>query len=262
MKKLKASLLLSTLVLSGAALAQAKPAEPDWTVTGNATVITDYRFRGFTQTDFGPALQGGIDIAHKSGFYLGNWNSNVLSGAFNGASLEMDFYGGYKGTAGPLGFDVGAIHYAYPRSGRTPAGSSKVDNTEIYGGLSHGPFSGKLFYATSDYFATGPLARSTKGTTYLDLNYSQDFSGWIVGAHYGLLTLKANDQFPDALGNPLDKRVSDYKLSLGRDIGNGFVLTGAVVGTSEKYYFGTGSASGQGGGAGKTALLLSLGKTF
>ena len=139
MKKLQACILLSTLVASGAALAQtAAPAAapaPDWTVSGNATLASDYRFRGFTQTDFGPAFQGGFDIAHKSGFYVGNWNSNVLGSLFNGASLEMDFYGGYKGTAGALTYDVGAIYYYYPRSGRAgllaaPANPrQKIDNT-------------------------------------------------------------------------------------------------------------------------------------
>lgn len=264
MKKLQTAALLSALLASGAALAQAKAPEPDWTISGNATLISDYRFRGFTQTDFGPAFQGGFDIAHKSGFYLGNWNSNVLSTLFNGASLEMDVYGGYKGTVGPLSYDVGAIHYAYPRTGKLFPGAVKISNTEVYGGLGYGPVSAKLYYATSDYFKTAALVAapsSTKGTTYLDLSYSQDFSGWVIGAHYGLLSLRNNNQavLTDARGRPLAKNVSDYKLSVGRDVG-GFMLTGAIVGTSKKDYF----VTGQPGSfeAGKTAVLLSVGKTF
>jgi uncharacterized protein (TIGR02001 family) len=262
----KATVLLSSLVLSGAAFAQTKAPEPDWTVTGNASLISDYRFRGFTQTDFGPALQGGIDVAHKSGFYAGNWNSNVLNTLFNGASLEMDFYGGYKGEFSGVGYDLGAIYYYYPRSGKLFPGAVKVDNKEIYAGLSYGPFSGKLFYSIGDYFKTAALVgapNSTKGTTYLDLAYSQDFSGWIVGAHYGLLNLKNNAQagITDAQGAALGKRVGDYKLSVGRDIGAGFVVTGAVVGTSKKFYFFNGQP-GDTGAAGKTALVVSVGKTF
>ena len=72
----------------------------DWTITGNAGVFSDYRFRGISQTDKKPAFQGGFDIGHASGFYVGNWNSNIDSALYNGASLEMDFYGGYKMTAG------------------------------------------------------------------------------------------------------------------------------------------------------------------
>ncbi len=108
--KLKTTLIASVLAFSGAAMAQTKAPEPDYTVSGNMSLNSDYRFRGFTQTDYGPALQGGFDFAHKSGFYLGNWNSNVLSPLFTGASLEMDFYGGYKGSFGDVGYDVGAIY--------------------------------------------------------------------------------------------------------------------------------------------------------
>ncbi len=105
-----------------AVLAQAAPAapakvEPEYTITGNAGLFSDYRFRGYSQTDYNPAFQGGIDFAHKSGFYLGNWNSNVNSTLYNGASLEMDFYGGYKATFGDFGLDVGTHLLLLPRDG-------------------------------------------------------------------------------------------------------------------------------------------------
>jgi uncharacterized protein (TIGR02001 family) len=268
MKNLKATVLLSTVLLSGAAFAQQKAPTPDWTVSGNATLMSDYRFRGFTQTGFGPALQGGIDIAHKDGFYVGNWNSNVANTLFNGATLEMDLYGGYKGTAGPLGFDVGAIYYAYPRSGKLFPGAVKIDNKEIYGGLSYGPVSAKLYYALGDYFKTAAVfaaPQSTKGTTYLDLSYSQEFSGFTVGAHYGYLTIKNNNQptITNAAipAGALPKNIADWKLSVGKDVYNGYVLTGALVGTSKKFAFPNGNF-GDTGAAGKTALLLSVGKTF
>ncbi len=83
------------LLASAQATARAKP-EPEFTLSGNVTIGSDYRFRGFTQTDYQPTIQGGVDFAHKSGFYLGNWNSNVSSTLYNGAPIEMDFYGGYK----------------------------------------------------------------------------------------------------------------------------------------------------------------------
>ena len=96
--------------------------EPEFTFTGNAGLFSDYRFRGFTQTDYKPAFQGGFDFAHKSGFYLGNWNSNVEQALYNGASLEMDFYGGYKHTFGDFGLDVGVIYYYYPGTKKVSAG--------------------------------------------------------------------------------------------------------------------------------------------
>src|SRR3954471_5124535 len=79
--------------------AAATPPPPP--VTGNMTLVTDYRFRGISQTLGRPAIQGGFDYAHESGVYLGNWNSNVSSAAgYPGGNLEMDFYGGYKKAFG------------------------------------------------------------------------------------------------------------------------------------------------------------------
>jgi len=267
-----------TSVAQTAASAPAAAPTPDWTVTGNATLISDYRFRGFTQTNFGPAFQGGFDVAHASGFYLGNWNSNVAQALYNGASLETDLYGGYKGELmKDLGYDVGVIHYMYAKSGKDyqaplagnapgPAQGKKIDNTEIYGGLTYGPFSGKLFYVTGDYFKTAALAGQpykTDKSTYLDLNYSQEFSGITLGAHYGLLTLRNAKFFTtaaDPVATPLSKTVGDYKLSAGMDVGGGYIGTLAVYGTTKKGYFATDLAAAK--SAGKTALVLSIGKTF
>ena len=288
MKKITLSVSLAAVLsaismTSAAQTAAPVPAAaptPDWTVTGNATLISDYRFRGFTQTNFGPAFQGGFDVAHSSGFYLGNWNSNVAQGLYNGASLETDLYGGFKGELmKDLGFDVGVLHYMYAKSGKDytarqtdgtlhPAQGKKVDNTEIYGGLTYGPFSGKLFYATGDYFKTAALfnaPKKTDGTTYLDLSYSQEFSGITLGAHYGLLSLKNNRQDAltlagDAGGAALPKTVGDYKVSAGMDVGGGYIGTLAVYGTTKKGYFATDLAAAK--SAGKTALVLSIGKTF
>src|SRR5512145_703488 len=107
---------LAVLAQAAAPAAPAK-VEPEYTITGNAGLFSDYRFRGYSQTDYNPAFQGGFDFAHKSGFYLGNWNSNVSSVLYNGASLEMDFYGGYKTTIEGFGLDVGTIYYYYPGTG-------------------------------------------------------------------------------------------------------------------------------------------------
>ena len=281
------SAVAMTSVAQTAAPAAAPAPTPDWTVTGNATLISDYRFRGFTQTNYGPALQGGFDVAHSSGFYLGNWNSNVAQALYNGASLETDLYGGFKGELmKDLGFDVGVLQYLYAKSGKDyasptvvnargqvvpgPAQGEKIDNTEIYGGLTYGPFSGKLFYATGDYFKTAALVdarKKTDGTTYLDLSYSQEFSGVTVGAHYGLLSLKNNKQ-PElvqagdvsSVAQSLPKTVGDYKVSAGMDIGGGYIGTLAVYGTTTKGFFATDLLAAK--SAGKTSLVLSLGKTF
>jgi uncharacterized protein (TIGR02001 family) len=271
---MKKMLALSAALIMAAGVAQAQSAAPaptpEWTVAGNASLNSDYRFRGFTQTNYGAALQGGIDVTHSGGFYLGNWNSNVAQSLYNGGSLEMDFYGGYKGEAAPgLGYDVGAIYYYYPQSGVDITTASlkgkKINNQEVYLGLSYGPVSAKLYYATGDYFKTAYLmdaSKSTKGTTYLDLSFTQEVDGLILGAHYGLLTLKNNDQFTQSgdVGGALPKSVGDYKLSIGKDIGAGYVLTGAYVGTTKKGYFATDLDAQT--AAGKSSLVVSVAKTF
>jgi uncharacterized protein (TIGR02001 family) len=94
-----------------AALPNRQPAHPD----RQPWPFSSYRFRGIDQTYGQPALQGGIDYSHESGIYVGNWNSNVNSGAgFAEGNLEMDFYGGWKKSFGDFGLDLGAIYYYYP----------------------------------------------------------------------------------------------------------------------------------------------------
>lgn len=100
----------------------AEEAKSPYTFTGNVTVATQYIFRGLSQTNREPAIQGGFDFSHESGLYLGNWNSNISwltdSNAYASSAIEMDFYGGYRNKL-PLfdteiSYDIGTLYYAYP----------------------------------------------------------------------------------------------------------------------------------------------------
>ena len=102
-KTLLAASMLAAFALPAVSNAQTAPAaapaaeKSPHTITGNLGIFSSYRFRGIDQTFGKPALQGGIDYSHESGFYAGNWNSNVSQGAgYPGGNLEMDFYGGWK----------------------------------------------------------------------------------------------------------------------------------------------------------------------
>ena len=255
--KLRSALIASLALVATAPAFAADPAP----FTGNITLASDYKFRGFTQTRYKPALQGGFDYASKSGFYVGNWNSNVEQSLYNGASLEMDVYGGYKGTYGSLSYDVGAIYYAYPGSTGT-----KIDNKEVYFGIGAGPVTAKLFYSMDDYFSTqalfkaanpGKAGGSTKGTTYLDLGATHDLGdGWGVNGHVGILSLK-NGTANGLIGNS----VTDYKVGLTKDI-SGWVLGLSYLTTSKKNYFTTGPLNGITKNAGDARALVSLAKTF
>jgi uncharacterized protein (TIGR02001 family) len=258
-KALCAAAVAAACCVPFAASAQAK-AEPEYTIAGNAGLFSDYRFRGFSQTDYNPAFQGGIDFAHKSGFYLGNWNSNVNSVLYNGASLEMDFYGGYKATFGDFVLDVGTIYYFYPGTGQaTPGVDAK--NWEVYVGGSYGPVSAKYYYSFTDFFGLNsdalglPGGIDTKGSQYLDLTGTFDLgSGFGVVGHVGWQKIKNGK---DLL---IDDQVWDYKLGVTYDIAaSGWIGGLAVVGTSEKNLFTTSDLSE---GAGKTSVVVSLTKSF
>ncbi len=101
---------------------------PAITVSGSAAIASDYRFRGVSQSDREMAVQGGITIAHDSGFYIGTSASNLAGwGTFGGASMELDLIGGYKAAlAENATLDVGLTWYMYP------GGADKTDFGEPY----------------------------------------------------------------------------------------------------------------------------------
>lgn len=268
----KSILSLSMAVATAApALALAADAPP---VTGNMTIASDYRFRGISQTYLGPAFQGGIDYAHSSGLYLGNWNSNVSSFVFTGGSgIEMDFYGGYKKSFGDVGVDVGAIYYWYPNAEFDGgSGKAKFDNLEIYFGGSWKWLSAKLFYALSDYFglaneqadggywcskSTDPCTPiggkgGSNGTIYFDLTATIPVTKELsVVAHYGMLDVKKY--------NELDYK--DWKLGVTYDL-NGWLLGAAYVDTDadKEWYYTFGSKGNK--EVGKSTVVFSVTKTF
>ena len=129
------------------------PAEvkSDWSVTGNAGLFSDYRFRGISQTDKKPAFQGGFDIGHASGFYVGNWNSNIDSALLQRRQHRDGFLRRLQ-VAGSahVALDFGVLYYYYPGSGA--GGTSKIDNTELYVSAGFGPVSAKYSQAVSDFF--------------------------------------------------------------------------------------------------------------
>ncbi|MDO8347020.1 MAG: TorF family putative porin [Rugosibacter sp.] len=215
--------------------ADAAPASPH-TLTGNLTLTTDYRFRGISQTFKKPAIQGGIDYSHASGFYLGNWNSNVNSGAgFPDGNLEMDFYGGYKTSVGDVGLDIGGIFYYYPGSEASVLGlgaeSGAVSNKEIYIGATWKFLSVKYYHSVDDYFSlrgvdsTGTATgQDTKGSNYLDIGASYDLgNGWGINGHVGHLNFK----------NVHNGNYTDWKLGVTKDV-NGWVFAAAYIGTDAK----------------------------
>lgn len=143
----KYPLALAFSVLATPAFAQdVKDPPPPITVSGSVGVVSDYRFRGVSQSDKEVAVQGGITIAHDSGFYVGTWGSNLAGwGTFGGANLELDLIAGYKAPVGGGTLDVGVTWYMYP------GGADETDFLEPYAKLSGttGPatLTASVFYA-------------------------------------------------------------------------------------------------------------------
>ncbi len=224
--------------------APAAAATPDYTFTGNAGLFSDYRFRGYSQTNLHPAFQGGFDFAHKSGFYVGNWNSNVASELYSGGNLEMDFYGGYKFAYGDFNFDVGGYYYYYPGSHALNGGD--IDNFELYGGVGWGPFTVKFSHGITDFFGTP----DSKANYYVDLSAVYPFGdGWSANGHVGYQKL---DNDPSGLNSYLDYRVGVTKDVFGWTAG----LT--LVTTNNKSWVITNS----GRNGGRFGAVVSLSKTF
>ncbi len=205
MKKLiVTSAVIAAVAAPAAALAQAPqtpgPASPH-TLSYNVGFFSNYIFRGISQTSGKPALQGGADYGHASGFYAGTWASNVSVledfGLYTRSSLEWDFYGGYKWSfANDFGLDVGTIYYWYP--GTKNAGANSANTWEIYVAGTWKFLGAKFSYSLTDYFGTKPINQDTDGTWYLDLfvNYPFGDSGFALNAHYGIL-----DVAKDGTGN-------------------------------------------------------------
>lgn len=85
---------------------------PDFDFSANIGVVSDYRFRGLSYSDRDPAIQGGIDVSHKSGLFAGTWASSIAD--YGGANVELDFYGGYAGSAAGLDYSFTFLGYVYP----------------------------------------------------------------------------------------------------------------------------------------------------
>ncbi len=228
----KSILVLATsAVLGTSAMAQtaAPAAEPASSLSFNVGVVSDYRFRGVSQTSFKPALQAGADFSHASGFYVGAWGSNVswikdYVGATDG-TLEIDLYGGFKGaiTSG-LNFDVGVITYQYPNNTADKV-LVNANTTELYGALTFGIATIKYSHSTGNFIANP----NSSGSSYLEAAATFDLGGgFSLTPHIGRQTI------PNQGGNG---DYTDYSLALGKDFGNGLTASLVAVTTDAKDSF-------------------------
>jgi len=291
-------LFATTAFAQSAPAAEAPEASP---VTANVTVISSYAYRGLTQSNYRPAIQGGFDYAHESGFYVGNWNSSISwlsDGYYNAtnqvrnvsAPIEMDFYAGFKKELIGEGFasDIGVLQYYYPTTSlpnvsattatvtanpttRQASGVSP-QTTEIYAAQNFtvGPVTGfaKVSYALTNLFGI----YNSKGAYYPDFtaNYDTGFSGITLNGHVGYqyvpnsYTVTSANAAANGIGTgTYNLSYLDWKLGLTKDFGGGLSATAYYVGTNISKVGSTYTyTTSNGGSAGKGTGIVALTKTF
>ncbi|MEQ1533383.1 MAG: hypothetical protein HOO97_09940 [Sideroxydans sp.] len=223
----------------------------DLTVSSNVSLVSDYLYRGISQTGTNPAIQGGFDLSHASGLYAGVWGSSISTlgdAGITASGTEIDTYAGFKGAAADVGYDVGFLRYNYPGTYGT---ATKADTNELYGAVSYSIVSAKLSYALGDTFGVS----KAKGTTYLELNASYPIAdtGIAVGAHYGKQTFKGATA--DGLAD--SPSYSDYKLNVTKDF-SGYVVGLAFSSTDATPFY----TNLQGKKLGKGVAVLSLSRAM
>lgn len=215
MKKILVPTLIAAAIGSLASVAHA--AEPESTLAFNAGVVSDYRYRGISQSRLEPALQGGVDYTDKSGFYVGAWGSTIkwIKDIGGDAPIELDLYGGYKGTAGDVAYDVGFLRYEYSGNKLNP----NANTNEVYGAVTYGLFTAKYSHAISNLFGNP----DSKNSYYLDLSANFDLGdGYTLTPHVGRQMVK----------NSPSLSYNDYALTLAKDLGNGLSASLMLVDTN------------------------------
>ncbi len=231
---------------------------PPYTITSNVSLVSDYLYRGISQTGANPAIQGGFDVAHASGVYVGVWGSNISwlsdGGVAANASVELDTYFGFRSSfATDFSYDVGYLRYNYP--GEYTPSATKADTDEIYGLVGYKWVTLKYSHSLGDTFGIADAG----GTSYIELNASYPVSdtGITLGAHYGKQTYKgAPADALEAAGTTAT--YTDYKLSATKDF-SGFILGLAYSKTNTPV---GGWNTVLGNDLGKGTAVLSLARSF
>lgn len=243
--------------------------------TANVGAVSNYIFRGLTQTWDKPAMQGGVDYAHTDGWYAGLWASSISDKQYAGGWAELDYYGGYNGKFDDdWSWTLGFIGFHYPGANYDrflPAGTYRhqsYDNFELNGGLGYKWISMKVSASLTDYFGantnTGYTSES-KWTTYLDLTANVPLPEEIFSKGVTLPLHIGRTNYTNQLANGINPDYTDYKIGINKAFDEGWSLGAAYTyANNTAAYNGMASAKNpsetinMGGGN----LALTLTKTF
>jgi uncharacterized protein (TIGR02001 family) len=251
--------------------------KPPYTLSANVFLVSDYFFRGITQTWGKPAIQGGFDFSHQTGIYLGTWASNVSGNQYAGGSMEWDLYGGYLYK---LNDDVslggGVLYYYYPGASTSKAfpgfwaGAVPDVKFNTFEGNLQANWKWvnvKFSYAFTNYFGANKdtgFKDDTKGTYYpeVNVNYPLMDNLTLVG-HVGYTQYKEKLAAPNAQGKD-DPSYADWKLGVSYVWKDGWTVGAYYVDTSNKdFYKSTGSfANSETKDLARAAAYITVGRTF
>jgi uncharacterized protein (TIGR02001 family) len=241
---------IPTFALADDAPAPAAAASP---ITYNIGVVSDYRYRGISQTKMKPALQGGVDYADGP-FYVGTWLSTIgwvkdsmkiynnaqeaatppgQTVSTSGAPVEWDLYGGTKGDIikDSLTYDVGVLAYVYLGEKFHEIGMSNPDTGEVYGALTYGVFTAKVSISATPLFGVP----NSKGSQYYDLSANFD-----LGSGFTLTPDAGYQNVTGSFAKTNNVSYSDYSLTLGKDFGKGLSASLQVIATdADKVWYAT-----------------------
>lgn len=228
-------------------------------LSANATIASQYVSRGFRQTWGRPAAQAGVDYVHPSGWSVGTWFSNVSDRFVENGSLEWDLYGGYSGTAGPLGYSLMAHYFKYPGAAVGATGI-RFDYAELSAGVSY-----KALYAKYNYTVTRNFfgIANARGTGYLDGGANVELGDVTT------LNLHVGEGRVAGAGNDY-WNWRDVKIGVTRKLGRNWKLAGAYTrafGATHAYERYTSGGPGKlerigYANPGKNTIVLSLTRSF
>jgi uncharacterized protein (TIGR02001 family) len=274
MKKSALATVAVLATIGGPAIAFADDAPAASPLTFNVGAVSDYRYRGISQTKMKPALQGGADYANGP-IYVGTWLSTISwvkdsmkiynnAGAGTpgfvpveekGAPLEWDLYGGTKGDIikDTLSYDVGVLAYVYVGEKFHEIGMSNPDTGEFYGALTYGVFTGKVSVSATPLFGVP----KSKGSQYYDLSANFDLgSGFTLTPDIAYQNVAGSYAKDNGLKT---YSYGAYSATLGKDFGKGLSASLQVIATdAEKSNY----VTSNGKFTGRTAVVAGVKYSF
>jgi uncharacterized protein (TIGR02001 family) len=242
--------LLAAAVLSALSSLPQAEATPDNSLSYNIGAVSDYRYRGISQSRLNPALQGGVDYTHNpTGLYLGTWLSTIKWLKDDGGqhNLEWDIYGGKRGNiTNSLSYDLGVLRYQYPGNDLNQiTGFANANTTEVYGQLTYQLINLKYSHAITNLFGFP----DSKNSNYVDLFSNISLAdGYTLGLHVGRQKVE----------NASHYSYTDWKIGVSKDL-IGLTWSLNVIGSNaDKQLY----VTPDGEFTGRTSLVLSAVKVF